>query len=476
MTISNNWLKIAGWLLDPDQKDLSLEALVRRFLRKEFSLLPEPKILEEFYLFLKKKIEEYGLKKVLEDIEMPLVPVLAAMEKDGIGINRRKIEGLNRQADQELKGLTKRIYEAAGTTFNINSPKQIAEIVFQKLGLKPSRTRKTETGRRSTSEQTLQEIKNEHPIIGLILEYRETFKIKSTYLEPLLRMVKKDGRIHTHFVQAGTATGRLTSEKPNLQNIPQSSKWAQPLRDAFEAGENWSFLSFDFSQIELRILAQETNDPKLRGAFSKNLDIHQLTASQIFNVPFEKVTPEMRRLGKTLNFGIIYGMGAATLAQQSNLNKTEAAEFIKEYFNNFPQIKIWQEKIKTGAKTTGFVKNANGRRRWFLQLISDDPRAQAEAERAAINMPIQSLEADIIKMAMIKTFNLICERGWYKNKAKLILSIHDELLFEIKDDILKLAAVSLKEIMEKVYPLSMPLKVEVKYGKTWGDLKSFSES
>lgn len=461
-------LKIAGWLVDPDQEDFSLPALARRFLHQGTA---SP---EELFVFLDRKIDDYGLRFIFEKIEMPLVPVLVAMEKNGIKINNSKLENLDGQARQELEILAKKIYKNAGGPFNVNSPKQLADVLFQKLKIQPPKIRKTETGRPSTAEPILQEIKNEHPIIPLILEYRETFKIKSTYLEPLAVMTAGDGRLHTHFIQTGTATGRLSSEKPNLQNIPQSSKWAQPIRDVFEAEKNWQFLGLDYSQIQLRILAHETDDPKLKEAFLKGQDIHQLTAAQVFNVPLDKVTPEMRRVAKTLNFGIIYGMGAAAFSRESGLSRTEADAFIKEYFNDFPSIRQWQEKIKAEARTFGFVKNLNGRRRWFLQILSGHPRAQAEAERAAVNMPIQSLEADIVKMAMVKTAQTIKERGW-SEKIKPILSIHDELLFEVRNDILNQAAPVLKETMEKIQTLAVPLKVDVKSGPTWGSLKSFSK-
>lgn len=459
-------LSIAGWLLDPDQKDLSFAALGRRFLHKEsFSI-------EELINFINQKIDEYGLRFVFEKIELPLIPILKEMGKTGIKINAQKLNDLKKQAQTELDKLAKKIYESGETVFNINSPKQVSKIIFQKLNLKTVKNKKTGTGQQSTAEQVLFELKNEHPLIPLLLEYRETFKIKSTYLDPLTKLIASDGRLHTHFVQTGTATGRLSSEKPNLQNIPQSSKWAQPLRNVFEAEKGWRLVSFDYSQIELRILAHESQDPKLKEAFFNNLDVHQLTASQIFGVSLDKVTPTMRRMAKTLNFGIIYGMGTKAFAEQSGLNKTDAQKFIKEYFQDFPQIKIWQEKIKAEARTFGFVKNANGRRRWFLQILSGNTRAQAEAERAAINMAIQSLGADIIKMAMIKTSDIIKERGW-QEKVKLILSIHDELLFEIRDDMVNLITPVLKESMEKIYKLDVPLKVEIKQGLTWGNLEVF---
>ncbi len=462
-------LKIAGWLLDPDQKDLSLPALAKRFLRKsDFHF-------QELSSFIYKKIDEYGLRDIFEKIELPLIPILKKMEKNGIKVNPEKLKELEKEVDKELEDLSQKIYKLVGQVFNLNSPKQLSEILFEKLKIKPPKIKTLEKRMFSTSETALFEIKEEHPVIDLILNYRESFKIKSTYLDPLQRLIQADGRIHARFFQTGTATGRLTSEKPNLQNIPQISRWAKVLREAFEAEKSWVLLSLDYSQIELRILADITGEEKLKEAFEKDLDIHQLTASQVFNLPLEEVTPDLRRIGKTLNFSIIYGIGPEALARQIKTSKLEAKEFIEKYFENFPKIKIWQEKIKTEARTLGFVKNKNGRLRWFFQFLSSDPRFQKEAERAAINMPIQSLGADILKLAMIETDKLIQDQKW-QDQVKLVLSIHDELIFEVKNDILENVINPLKTTMEKVYQLSVPLKVEVKFGETWGNLKSFSKN
>jgi len=280
----------------------------------------------------------------------------------------------------------------------------------------------------------------------------------------------KGGRLHTHFLQTGTSTGRLSSEKPNLQSIPQESVWAKFLRETFEAEKGWHLVSFDYSQLELRLLAELSEDDKLKEVFKQNQDIHQVTASEVLHLPPEQITDSLRRLGKTLNFGIIYGIGAKSFAQAAGLNEAEAKKFIEEYFRHFPKIKIWQEKIKAEVRTFGYIKNLNGRRRWFWDIISTLPRIQSEMERAAINMPIQSLGADILKMSMIKIFKDVQEKKW-ENKVKMVLSLHDELLFEIKDDMLEIAKLHIKKTMEEIFPLSIPLQIETEQGKNWGEME-----
>jgi DNA polymerase-1 len=359
----------------------------------------------------------------------------------------------------------------AGTTFNINSPQQVGAVLFEKLRVVTDKKRRTATGRRSTAEAVLYELKDKHPVVPLILEYRESFKIKSAFIEPLLNKTGKDEKVRTTFLQTGTATGRISSEKPNLQNIPQTSKWAIPLRNCFEAKDGFSLLALDYSQLELRILSHVTKDDNLTQAFHKNQDIHRLTASKILKVPFDQVDQKMRRLGKTLNFGIVYGMGPRALSQTANLPLKEAEVFIEEYFLSFPAIKTWHEQVKLEAQTLGYVKNLNGRRRFFLDLAGGEARVLGEIERAAINMPIQSLAADILKLAMIGAKTTLQQKGWWSKQVKLLLSIHDELIFEVRDDILKLTALLLQKSMGQIYPLTVPLVVEASSGKSWGNLQ-----
>jgi len=463
-------IKIAGWLLDPDQKEITLRTLAQRFLYKDVPENPSIETLQEIFRFLKRKLKDYELLPVFEKIEMPLIKVLAAMEQWGIGINTKTLKSLEIKVNKEIQDLAQKIYKEADGVFNINSPRQIGEVLFEKLGIKTLKAKKTSGGQRRTDKDILEDLRGKHPIVELILNYRENTKIESTYIRPFLEL-EKNGKIHTTFIQTGTATGRLSSEKPNLQNIPQESKWSNDLRSAFETPAGWSFVTFDYSQLELRLLAHVSDDEKLKEAFFKNLDIHQLTASQIFNVSLERVTPEMRRLGKTLNFGVVYGMGPRAFSETSELSFSDAQNFIEEYFHDFPAVRDWQQKVKAEAATFGYVKNLNGRRRWFLNISGEQNRRQGEFERAAVNMPIQSLGADILKTAMNECFETLNADEVLKRKVRILLSIHDELLFEVSNDILEKTIPLIKNIMEKIYPLSIPLKVEVKKGLSWGELE-----
>jgi DNA polymerase-1 len=460
-------LGVAGWILNSDETDFSPSALTERFLRET---VEEKVLMRKMFGILERKIKASGLGNVFYKMEMPLIPILAWMEIWGIKVDDKKLRTLSKDMDKRISELTKKIYATAGSPFNINSSQQIAEVLFEKLKIKPEKNKKTSTGRRSTSEEVLLSLEKENPIASELLSYRETFKIKSTYVEPLLLVREKDGRVRTNFIQTGTTTGRLASEKPNLQNIPQESEWANPLREAFIAEPGFSFASFDYAQIELRLLAHMTMEEKLLRAFEEDQDIHTLTASKVLNIPFEKITHQERRLGKTLNFGVVYGMGPRAFGQSAGVSVSEAKGFIDGYYREFPGIKRWQDKVKMEAKRRGFVENLNGRRRWFW-TDARHPKVIGEIERAAVNMPLQSLSADILKMAMIKSFELLKDRGSLGTKAKLILSIHDELLFEIQDDILMETAPLIRKLMEEIYPLAAPLKAEIKTGKNWGSLQ-----
>jgi len=463
-------LKIAAWLIDSGQENYSLDILYQRFLQKNFQESERGSILKELYFFLNQKLESYGLNYVFREVEMPLIKILLSLEERGVHINQIKLKKLRQKLLLESKSLVQKIYQETGLVFNLNSPKQLSRILYEKLKIQFPKSRKTASGFFSTAEAILNQLKNGYPLVDLILKYREATKIKNTYVEPILKLLGKDGRLHTHFLQTGTSTGRLSSEKPNLQSIPQESVWAKFLRETFEAEKGWHLVSFDYSQLELRLLAELSEDDKLKEVFKQNQDIHQVTASEVLHLPPEQITDSLRRLGKTLNFGIIYGIGAKSFAQAAGLNEAEAKKFIEEYFRHFPKIKIWQEKIKAEVRTFGYIKNLNGRRRWFWDIISTLPRIQSEMERAAINMPIQSLGADILKMSMIKIFKDVQEKKW-ENKVKMVLSLHDELLFEIKDDMLEIAKLHIKKTMEEIFPLSIPLQIETEQGKNWGEME-----
>lgn len=457
-------IAIAGWLLDSNQKDISLKTLALRWLNNDGN---ERLVLKKLYGALSQKLNSNKLERVFYDIEMPLVRILAAMEQWGIRIDTPALRQLRNSVGGELTAITNRIYKIAGTPFNLNSPHQVGEVLFEKLRLSYLWS-KTTTGRYRTSESILSKLVNKHPLVPLILEYRGLFKIQSTYIEPLLEKTRVSDRVHTTFLQTATATGRLASENPNLQNIPKESRWAAPLRSCFLTEKGWKLVSFDYSQLELRLLAHISGDSKLRNAFLENKDIHALTASQVLNIPLNKVTEDQRRLAKTLNFGIIYGMGPRAFSQESKMSLEKSKQFIKEYFRDFPEVKIWQNKVVAYVKTNGYIANINGRRRWFTN-------AQPHTiERAAINMPIQSLGADIMKLGMIQVFSFLKKKGWLGNKARLILSIHDELLLEISDDMLNSIVPSVKTILERdICPLSVPLIVDVKQGTRWGNMKTY---
>ncbi|MBI2025001.1 MAG: hypothetical protein HYT03_02880 [Candidatus Harrisonbacteria bacterium] len=441
-------IELAQWLIDPDkQLELSTD-----------------------WDFLEKKLEENGLMKIFEEIELPLAPILEEMKEIGIKVDLDYLAKLSKALEKEISELVKKIYKLANGEFNLNSPKQLSEVLFDRLKIEDSGVRKTKTGLRSTDAESLSTIKDRHPVIGPILKYRELFKIKSTYIDPFQELADKNNRLHTTFVQTGTGTGRLSSQTPNLQNIPIIGEWGEKVRRAFIADKGFSLVAFDYSQIELRVLATVSGDPKMTSAFKNDEDIHKMTAANVFNTALEKVTPEMRNVAKTLNFGVIYGMGADAFAKTSGLPREKAQEFIKEYFSDFADIKRWQEKTIQKARRVGYVENLNGRRRLLPNILSDRRFLAAEAERVAINMPIQGLAADIIKIAMIKITAAFKKKKWPAGKARMLLTIHDELVFEITDDILKEAISVIKSEMENAYQLAVPLKVAGGSGKNWSEL------
>lgn len=456
---------IAYWLIDPDLKKYDKENLSKKFLKKEY----EPSDDKALAAYALRKLKEYELEDIFNNMELPLVKTLSNMQERGIGVDVGYLKKLNLEADAEIREVEAAIYKAAGLKFNLNSPQQLAEVLFKRLGIGIKGVKKTKKGQLSTAFENLEALKKTHSVIPLILRYREIFKLKSTYIEPLIRFAEKDGRIHTTYVQTGTATGRLSSQEPNLQNIPTGSDWAKKIRNAFLADKGRSFIAFDYSQIELRILASLSEDKNMIEIFNRGEDIHTATAASIFDVPEEKITMEMRRTAKTLNFGIIYGMGEVSFAETSGLTRDEARKFIDEYFEKFSAVRKWQEKVKEEARTFGFVKNLNGRRRWLFDIVSNHRGLAAENERAAVNMPIQSLDADIMKMAMLELHKITGE------KIRMLLTIHDELLFEIGDDIIKETIPKIRDKMESVYKLSVPLKVDVSVGKRWGEMEKWQK-
>ncbi|MDP3999466.1 MAG: DNA polymerase [bacterium] len=457
-------LGLAFWLINPDEKDYSPENLSRRYLHEGFDPLAGG--FSKLFQFAEKKLKGYKLEKLFHEVEMPLVEILADMELAGIKLDLKHLKDLDKKLEKQLTELAKDVYKKTKNTFNLNSPKQLGDILFNKLKIDLGGVKKTRGGAISTDVDTLLTIKDRHPVVPLILEYRELFKLHSTYVRPLQELADANGRVHTTYIQTGTATGRLSSQNPNLQNIPAVGEWAKEVRKAFIAEKGFKLAALDYSQIELRILASLSSDPNMMEAFNNDVDIHKLTASQVFKVPLEKVTPDMRRLAKTLNFGVSYGMGANAFAKTSGLSVAEAKKFIQDYFANFKKVREWQEETKAQARQQGFVTNLNGRRRLTLEASSMYSREAGEAERAAINMPVQGLAADILKMAMVK----IQEEFKGNKDVRLLLTIHDELLFEIKENKVLEAVKEIKKIMESAYELEVPIRVEAKTGVNWGEL------
>lgn len=401
------------------------------------------------------ELKERKLDRILHDIELPLLPILAEMERTGIylDVEELKIEG--EILVKELDDLKKRIYEQAGEEFNLNSPKQLSVILYEKLALKASTT--------STSADVLEELSDTHPIIKDILAYRTLEKLRSTYVESLPHQVNPvSGRIHCNFNQSVAATGRLSCQDPNLQNIPIHSA----IRSCFKAKEGFSFLGADYSQIELRLLAHFSEDKELSKAFNTGRDIHVHTASLIYGIPENAVTSEMRKAAKTVNFGIVYGQTAFGLAKQLGIPQKEAALFIKTYFERYPGVQQYLEESKKEVRKTGYSKTLTGRQRPIPEIHNKNPSIRFAAERLAINTPLQGTAADLIKMAMIEIDRLIRERNL---EGKMILQIHDELIFEIPDQEISTFEQIVKEKMEHVLKLNVPIEVHMAVGKNWAE-------
>ena len=422
-------------------------------------------VIWQLYDKFKSLLIENNLENLFYNIEMPLVRVLSKMETNGVKID---IEGLKQISDEqakEIKAIENKIYEIAGTTFNIGSPKQLGEILFEKLGIKAP-AKKTKTGQYPTGEEILQKIIDESPIVQLILDYRSLTKLKSTYVDALPSLVNKDdGLIHTSFNQAVTATGRLSSNNPNLQNIPVRTDKGREIRKAFvPRDDNHILLAADYSQIELRIIAHLSGDSAMQNAFREGLDVHADTASRVYNVAIEDVTPEMRRNAKAVNFGIIYGMSAFGLAERLKISRSEASQIIKNYFKEYVGIQNYIDSQVNFAKDNGFVETMLGRRRYLRDINSGNSVVRNFAERNAINAPIQGSSADMIKIAMIEIDKEMTARNM---KSKMILQVHDELVFDVCKDELDVIQEIVRDKMLNALPLSIPIEVNLNTGENW---------
>ncbi len=416
---------------------------------------------------LREKLEKDGLYDLFRKVEMPLIKVLSDMEDAGIRIDSGYFMNLSKQIDRELMKLTKEIYAIAECEFNISSPKQLQEILFEKLKLKP--LKKTKTGY-STDVAVLEELANQHKLPALILEYRSFEKLKNTYVDTLPKLVHpKTNKLHTSFNQTIAATGRLSSSEPNLQNIPVKGEWGLKIRYGFiPSSEKHLFLSADYSQIELRVLAHFSKDKYLISAFNEDQDIHKQTASKIFNVSEEEVTPEMRSQAKTINFGVLYGMSAHRLSNEFKISRKEAQKFIDDYFTIFSGVKEYIDKTISYARENGFVKTLLGRKRYIPDINADNKMKRAAAERIAINSPIQGTAADLIKIAMINIHRRMREENI---RSKLILQVHDELIFDALIDEMELVKKIAIAEMKSALKFDIPIKVDTKIGKNWGECK-----
>lgn len=418
---------------------------------------------QELEKYLLEKLEEQKVLNVYKEYDLPLIPVLYNMESHGVLVDAEVLRKQSETLHKDIRELELQIYKDAGETFNIASPKQLSHVLFDKLKLTP--IRKTKTGF-STDSDVLTKLQSENPIAGKIIEYRELTKLKSTYVDSLPLLISpEDGRIHTVFHQTVTTTGRLSSTNPNLQNIPIRTERGNAVRKAFVAGEGCELISVDYSQIELRILAHVTGDPGLVRAFENDLDIHSATASEVFGVKLEEVDPNLRRIAKAVNFGLAYGMGAHGLAENLGISRTEAADIISKYFQKFAKVQDYMRETVEIAKKQGYVEAESGRRRYLPELKSKNHAMRNFGERAAINAPMQGAASDIVKKAMIEIFKKYKDH----NDIKMILQVHDELVFEVKKDKSKKYQAEIKDIMENIVKLRVPLKVNISSGPTWFD-------
>ena len=485
---------LAAYLADPSGSDYSPEGLCFKYLGKELlstdikaeddgqivmnldsedksdegqSFADKTAAIYELYSFFAKKLKDDGQEELYYGIELPLTEVLADMQLTGVYVDKEALQSFGDKLSMRIENLTSEIYDAAGESFNINSPKQLSVILFEKLGLPGGK--KTKSGY-STGAEVLNKLADKHPIVQMILEFRQLSKLKSTYVDGLLPMINpKTGRIHSSFNQTVTATGRISSTEPNLQNIPVRTELGREIRRMFTAeSDNDCLVDADYSQIELRVLAHMSDDENMKAAFTENIDIHTQTASQVFGVPIDMVDSVMRFRAKAVNFGIVYGIGAFSLAQDLKIPVKEADAYIKQYLHHYPNVDEYMKKAIDDARKTGYAVTMMGRRRNIPELKASNKNVQAFGERVAMNAPIQGSAADIIKAAMVKVYKRLKRENL---KSKLILQVHDELIIEApnneKDAVRKL----LKEEMEGAAKLSVPLVVDMNDGKSWYDTK-----
>lgn len=482
---------IAHYLLNPDGKHnmdilsenylhyspISIETLIGKKGKGQLSMRQVPPQEQKEYAvedtdvtlqlknIFEQQLQKYNAEKLFSQIESPLVQVLADMELEGIRIDVPFLKSLSDDIEKDIFSLQQAVYEQAGETFNLSSPKQLGDILFEKLKL-ISKPKKTKTGQYATSEEILSELAPKHKIVANVLEYRQLQKLQSTYIDALPKEVNSTtGRVHTTYMQAVTATGRLSSNNPNLQNIPIRTERGQQIRKAFvPRNEDYTLLSADYSQIELRVIAALSGEKNMIEAFLQNQDIHRSTAAKVFNVDIQSVTREQRSHAKTVNFGIIYGVSAFGLSNQTELSRSESKELIDTYYQTYPQLKVFIDKQIHFARENGYVETILGRRRYLPDINSRNQVVRGAAERNAVNAPIQGSAADIIKIAMINIYNLLKDN---KLKTKMLLQVHDELIFDVPKNELDFVKPLIKKTMEEAYQFAVPLVVDLGIGKNW---------
>ncbi|OHA18995.1 MAG: hypothetical protein A2938_03235 [Candidatus Taylorbacteria bacterium RIFCSPLOWO2_01_FULL_48_100] len=468
-------LSIALWLINSNLTNPTADDVCNFAGTKDVSVA-RAKILAE--------LKTRGLARVFEEIEKPLIPVVEKMNARGVKMDTKYLAVLSTEYHRELAALKKEIWSMAGTEFNVNSPKQLGELLFVKMGLKAARQKKTAGGALSTRESELEKMRDLHPIIAKILEYREFQKLLSTYIDALPESVDTHGRLHASFLQAGTTTGRMSSQNPNLQNIPIQTARGRRIRNAFVADNGCALLAFDYSQVELRVAAILSGDQKLIEIFKKGEDVHTAVAAEVFGVAPEKVTKEMRRQAKVINFGILYGMGVnalrATLGDvETPVSRADAQKYLDEYFARFPVLAAYLEETKAVARERSYTETLFGRRRYFEALNSPISYIRAAAERQVINAPIQGTAADIVKIAMARVAEFLRDEK-LDEKARLILQVHDELVYEVKKESVSELAPKIQKIMEGVLSpgqsRGVPILVEVSVGDNWGEMRKLVES
>ena len=458
-------LCLALWVADSNLTSPTLEEVFR--FTKAKSIKEAKKVIET-------ELNKRKVRKVFEEIEKPIMPVVGQMNERGVRIDKKVLTDLSSKYHKELSRIERAIWKEAGGEFNINSPKILSEIIFNKLQLADKRQKKTPTGALSTRESELEKLRGKHPIIGLILEYRELAKLLSTYIDAIPPLLDKHSRLHSTFLQAGTTTGRMASNNPNLQNIPNKTELGRAIRHAFVAEKGFKLVSFDYSQIELRLAAILSQDKKLIEIFKNEEDVHSGVAMRVFRVSAGQVDKGMRTRAKTINFGILYGMGVNALKTNLGVDRQEAEDFYNKYFQTFTGLAAYLDKIKIEAGRKGYTQTLFGRRRYFAGFDSPLSYVRAQAERMAVNAPMQGTQADIIKIAMKKIDKHIKSEGHEKD-IHLILQVHDELVYEVKDSLVDEVVKHFRQIMETVLPeeetLGVPIVVEVEAGENWGEME-----